>query len=91
MPETPVDPSIKSAYESNPFDPLASIRMTGRFIGSLVKSDRKMNPFVLVGSLILGIAFLLLGIFQNSPFNALLGGLILTNVIRNIKLFFHNL
>jgi len=91
MLETPVDPAIKSAYESNPFDPLASIRMTGRFIGSLVKSDRKMNPFVLVASLILGIAFLLLGIFQNSPFNALLGGLILTNVTRNIKLFFHNL
>ena len=91
MLETPVDPAIKSAYESNPFDPLASVRMTGRFIGSIVKYDRKMNPFVLIGSLILGIAFLLLGIFQNSPFNALLGGLILTNVIRNIKLFFHNL
>ncbi len=89
--ESPVDPSIKSAYESNPFDPLASIRMTGRFLGALVKSNRKMNPLVLVGSLILGAAFLLLGIFQSSPLNALLGGMILANAARNIKLFSHNL
>ncbi len=89
--ESPVDPSIKSAYEANPFDPLASIRMTGRFLGSLVKSNRKMNPFILLASLILGLAFLLLGIFQSSPLNALLGGLILANAARNIKLFSHNL
>jgi len=87
MPETPIDPAIKSAYESNPFDPLASIRMTGRFVGSIVKYDRKMSPTVLIGSLILGAGFLLLGIFGNTPFNIILGALILLNVISNIKKF----
>lgn len=83
--ESPIDPAIKTAYESNPFDPLASIRMTGRFIGSIVKYDRKMSPIVLIGSLILGSGFLLLGIFGNNPFNAILGTLILLNVFRNLK------
>ncbi len=85
--DSPVDPSIKSVYESNPFDPMASIRMTGRFLGAVVKSDRKMNPLILIGSLILGAAFLLLGIFQNSPLNAILGGVILLNIVSNIRKF----
>lgn len=90
MPDSPIDPSIKSAYESNPFDPLAQIRMTGRFIGSIVKYDRKMSPIVLIGSIILGAGFLLLGIFGNTPFNAILGGLILLNVAANFKKFRSN-
>lgn len=85
--ESPVDPSIKSAYEASPFDPLAQIRMTGRFIGSIVRYDRKMNPIVLIGSSILGIGFLLLGIFGNTPLNAVLGALILLNVAANLKKF----
>lgn len=82
---SPIDPSIKSAYESSPFDPLAQIRMTGRFLGSIVKSDRKMNPTVLIGSIILGAGFLLLGIFGNTPLNIVLGVLILLNVAANLK------
>lgn len=89
MAKTPslIDPSIKSAYESNPFDPLAQIRMTGRFMGAVVKYDRKMSPLVLVGSLILGAGFLFSGIFGNTPLNVILGGLILINVFRNLKKF----
>ena len=87
MPESPVDPSIKFAYESNPFDPLASIRMTGRFLGAVVKSDRKMNPIVLIGSSLLGAGFILLGIFENTPFNIILGCLILLNVLKNLQKF----
>lgn len=83
--DTPIDPSIKSAYESSPFDPLAQIRMTGRFLGSIVKSDRKMSPIVLIGSIILGAGFLLLGIFGNTALNAILGVLILLNVVGNLK------
>lgn len=91
MPKTsrdfPVDPSIKSAYESSPFDPLAQIRMTGRFIGSIVRYDRKMNPIVLIGSIILGTGLLLLGIFTNAPFNVILGALILLNIFKNLQKF----
>jgi N6-L-threonylcarbamoyladenine synthase len=81
----PVDPSIKSAYESDPFDPMASIRMTGRFLGSVVRPDRKMSSPILVGSLILGAGFLLLGIFQNAPLNVILGALIFLNAAANFK------
>ena len=87
MPETPIDPAIKSAYESNPFDPLASIRMTGRFLGAVINYRRKMSPLILIGSLILGAGFLLSGIFGNTPFSVVLGGLILLNAARNFKKF----
>lgn len=84
---SPIDPAIKSAYESNPFDPLAQIRMTGRFIGSIVRYDRKMNQIVLIGSIILGAGFLLLGIFGNTPLNVILGAVIILNVAANLKKF----
>lgn len=81
----PVDPAIKSAYESSPFDPLAQIRMTGRFLGKVVNYRGKMSPLILIGSLILGSGFLLLGIFSNAPFNAILGAVILINLAANLK------
>jgi|GEM_PF-6594812 len=87
-PSSPIDPSIKTAYESNPFDPLAQIRMTGRFLGGVVNYRRKMSPLILIGSLILGSGFLLSGIFGNTPFNVILGALILLNAVGNLKKFY---
>lgn len=85
--EIPIDPSIKSTYESSPFDPLTQIRMTGRFLGKVVSYRGKMSPLIFLGSLILGLSFLLIGIFENNPLTAILGGLILLNLAANLKKF----
>lgn len=81
----PIDPSIESAYESSPFDPLAQIRMTGRFLGKIVTYRGKMTLLIFLGSLILGTSLLLIGIFENNPLTAILGSIILLNTFRNFK------
>lgn len=79
------DPHLKKYYEDNPFDPLAGARIMGKFLGSLLTFDRKMNPFVFVGSIVIGLMFLVPGLINGNVFSLTLGVGILANVARNIK------
>lgn len=83
--EVPIDPSIKSFYESSPFDPMAQVRMTGRFLGKVINYRGKITLFVLISSLILGLGFLLSGIYGRNPIASILGSLILLNLVTNKK------
>lgn len=83
-----VDPAIRDIYEENPYDPLASARMLGRFLGSILAFDRKMNPLVMIGSIVIGAMFLIPGLISGNVFAIFFGMSIVLNVIRNVHKYY---
>jgi hypothetical protein len=85
MGEPKPDPNLKKYYEENPFDPLVGAKLVGKFLGSLLTFDRPMNPFILVGSILVGLTFLIPGLIGGNIFGMTLGAAILLNVARNLR------
>lgn len=83
-----IDPAVRGFYEENPYDPLAAARMLGKFLGAVVSFDRKMNPLIVGGSVILGLGMLIPAMISGNVFGITFGAAILLNVFRNLRRFY---
>lgn len=86
--QPPIDPVVRDFYEENPYDPVASARMLGRFLGALVTYHRKMSPVVAAGSFLVGLGVLIPAIVSGNVLGITLGVLILQNVLRNFRRYY---